>query len=182
MNTVLTQEVKRFNVLILLIASSLKEMDKALKGLVMMSSQLETASLSLLDGKVPDMWRSKSYESSKPVGAFISDLKNRVIFFNKWIEEGHPDTYWISGFFFTHSFTTGIMQNVARKHGIPIDLLMFDFQVVTHEVTEKPEEGSYVYGMFLEAARWNSEESCMDESMPKTLYSSCPMMLLIPKL
>jgi len=78
-----------------------------------------------------------------------------VAFFNKWIDEGHPDQYWISGFFFTHSFTTGIMQNVARKHGIPIDLLMFDFQVVNYEIIEKPEEGSFVYGMFMESARWN---------------------------
>lgn len=38
MNTVLTQEIKRFNVLITLITASLKEMDRALKGLVMMSS------------------------------------------------------------------------------------------------------------------------------------------------
>jgi dynein heavy chain len=53
MNTVLTQELKRFNVLISLIISSLKEMDKALKGLVMMSAQLEVASIALLDGKVP---------------------------------------------------------------------------------------------------------------------------------
>lgn len=53
MNTVLTQEIKRFNVLITLITASLKEMEKALKGLVMMSSQLEVASHSLLDGKIP---------------------------------------------------------------------------------------------------------------------------------
>jgi len=37
MNTVLTQELKRFNVLITLVVSTLKEMAKALKGLVMMS-------------------------------------------------------------------------------------------------------------------------------------------------
>lgn len=80
-----------------------------------------------MDGKIPSLWKDKSYESSKPVGAYVVDFKARVAFFNKWIDEGHPDQYWISGFFFTHSFTTGIMQNVARKHGIPIDLLMFDF-------------------------------------------------------
>lgn len=108
MNTVLTQEIKRFNVLLSLISSSLKEIDKALQGLVMMSSQLEVAASALLDGKVPQMWRDKSYESSKPVGAYIVDLKKRCAFFSNWIDNGHPATYWISGFFFTHSFTTGI--------------------------------------------------------------------------
>jgi len=34
---------------------------------------------------------------------------------------------------------------------------MFDFEVVNHEITEKPEEGSYIYGMFIEAARWNEK-------------------------
>lgn len=113
------------------------------------------------------MWRDKSYESTKPVGAYIADLKKRCVFFQTWIDHGHPKSYWISGFFFAHSFTTGITQNVARKHKIPIDLLLFDFDVVEQEVTEAPEEGAYVYGMSLEAARWNSEEKCLDESHPK---------------
>lgn len=72
------------------------------------------------------------------------------------------------------------MQNYARKHKIPIDLLTFDFEVVPGEVTTRPEEGAYVYGLFLEAARWNMEESILDESLPKVLFSSLPMVKLIP--
>ncbi len=64
---------------------------------------------------------------------------------------------------------------MARKHKIPIDLLMFDFVVVDHEIKEKPEEGAYCYGIFLEAARWNAEESCIDESHPKVLFSPGPI-------
>jgi dynein heavy chain len=58
--------------------------------------------------------------------------------------------------------------------------LTFDFEVIAGEVTEKPADGAYIYGLFLEAARWNSEEEILDESLPKILFSTLPMVKLIP--
>ncbi len=126
------------------------------------------------------MWMGKSYVSNKPVSSYISDLKARINMLNEWILNGQPNSFWISGFFFTHSFTTGVMQNYARKHKIPIDLLTFDFEVIPVDATEKPEEGAYIYGLYLEAARWNYEEGVLDESLPKILFSSLPMIKIIP--
>lgn len=59
MNTVLTQEVIRYNKLLTAIRSSLREMLKALKGLVVMSQALETMVDSLFQNAVPDLWASK---------------------------------------------------------------------------------------------------------------------------
>lgn len=74
LNTVLVQEVVRFDKLLRLIHSSLRDLLKALEGLVVMSDALEKMSNSLFTNAVPALWASKAYPSLKPLGKFYMAL------------------------------------------------------------------------------------------------------------
>ncbi|NWX92741.1 DYH1 protein, partial [Nothoprocta pentlandii] len=183
MNTVLVQEVIRYNRLLEAIAQTLRDLLKALKGLVVMSSQLELMADSLYNNSVPKLWDSKAYPSLKPLASWVSDLLQRIEFLQKWISHGIPPVFWISGFFFPQAFLTGTLQNFARKSVISIDTISFSFEVLKEspsELTRRPQEGCYIHGLFLEGARWDPGAFRLAESRPKELYTEMAVIWLIP--
>jgi dynein heavy chain len=187
MNTVLTQELLRFNGLTIEITTTLVEIRKALKGLVVMSLELEEMGNSMVIGKVPNMWSKISYPSLKPLGSWVFDLLERLAFLKEWVDiEESPNVFWISGFFFTQAFITGTLQNFARRHAIPIDKAEFDFRVLKSDemkdaIRKKPDDGAYIKGLYLEGAIWNTIDHVLDESLPRELYVEMPCIHLFPK-
>ncbi|XP_011502202.1 PREDICTED: dynein heavy chain 3, axonemal [Ceratosolen solmsi marchali] len=184
MNTILRQEVIRFNRLTEIIKSSLINLKKAIKGQIIMSSNLEEIFTSASIGRVPTVWEKKSYPTLKPLSSYIDDLLERIKFLQRWIDNDAPNVFWLSGFFFTQSFLTGVLQNYARKHTIPIDHLDFQFKIThyehVHEIKDSPKYGVYVNGLFIEGARWNRKKMELDESFPKILFDTLPIIWLKP--
>ena len=87
----------------------------------------------------------------------------------------------MSAFFFVQSFLTAGLQNYARKHSIPIDMVEYDYETLgmDHKMYNRaPEEGVYVHGLYLEGCRWDPLEKQLAESLPKvgschSIFLSC---------
>lgn len=72
------------------------------------------------------------------------------------------------------------MQNYARRTKIPIDELIFDFEVVQEEDPPAPAIGINVTGPYLEGCKWNFHTRLLDESDPKVLHTPSPMIWFKP--
>ena len=184
MNTVLTQELLRFNNLIAVVRSTLKNILLALKGLVVMSAELESVARYLSVGFVPEAWMNVSYPNLKPLAAYITDFLQRLAFFQDWLDNGKPAVFWFSGFFFQPSFLTGALQNFARKYTLAIDTCDLEYEFQAEGKDDKdwqpPEDGVFVYGLKMEGARFDRTTMLIAESYPKVLYDEMPVGLLRP--
>mmetsp|Transcript_6415 Transcript_6415/g.10885 ORF Transcript_6415/g.10885 Transcript_6415/m.10885 type:complete len:146 (-) Transcript_6415:33-470(-) len=80
---------------------------------------------------------------------------------------------------------TGAKQNYARKYVIAIDQIDFDFQIISNEektdINIPPADGVYVYGLFVEGARWDEKKESLEESMPKVLFTNMKTIWIIPR-
>ncbi|XP_056004113.1 dynein axonemal heavy chain 6-like isoform X1 [Ostrea edulis] len=205
LTTVLTQEVDRFNKLLKVIKDSLYQIQKAIKGLVVMSEELELVYTAFLNSQVPSLWANVAYPSLKPLGSWVNDLIYRCAFIDNWVRHGLPRSYWMSGFFFPQGFLTGTLQNYARRYNLPIDHLTFHFHPLPHfrdqkEVTTQmaelkfgeeidldkglpsPEDGVLVHGMFMDGFRWDEKEMLVTDSIKGIMNSPLCMFHMEPKM
>ncbi|KAJ3347122.1 Dynein heavy chain 6, axonemal [Entophlyctis luteolus] len=200
LSTVLIQESNRFNKLLKVVSSSLEQLSKAVKGFIVMSSELELVYQSLLNNEVPKAWTAVAYPSLKPLAAWIKDLQLRVSELSAWIDNGQPPCFWLPGFFFPQGFLTGVLQNMARKYNIPIDSLAFAYKVSAYEDgderikndasvvgtkkisnsegdgfgpanTYPDEDGVLIRGLYIEGARWDREKRVLQDSFPMEMFS-----------
>lgn len=188
MNSVLLQELARFNKLIETIKQSLKTLQLTLEGKIVTNAEMDAIQMSVLNNSIPDKWQAKSYPSRKPMMSYVADLKSRLDMLDHWIKFGKPNVYWISGFYFTQSFLTGVKQNYARAYKYPIDRVNFKFKVFNKEQSEEesalrtspPEHGCYLEGLFLEGAAWDDANCVLKDSLPKIIHEELPIIHFIP--
>ena len=186
MNTVLRQEQQKFNRLLRVMKKTLHGVQLAVQGLAVMSKSLENMSDSFYTQQVPSAWEDVGYPSLKPLGAWVSELTQRCDFMVDWVDNGTPLKYWISGFFFPQAFLTGNLQNYARKYQLPIDTISNNFVMRDDlaldggDIAEKPKDGCYIWGLWLEGCGWSFDTHTLADSEPRKLYTELPIMHLDP--
>ena len=99
MNTVLLQEIIRYNVLIATMKKTIKTLKMALLGKIVMSEEMEKMAASLFINQVPLIW-SKVFLSLKPLSSWTTDFLRRIEFLDQWVKaKKTPMYFWISGNF-----------------------------------------------------------------------------------
>lgn len=131
LDVVLLQEIQRYNVLLQKTRSSLQELRQAIKGLVLMSTDLEEIFTCVYEGRVPSVWLI-AYPSLKLLGSWTRDLVSRVEHFKEWARTTHPPLlFWLAAYTFPTGFLTAVLQMSARMWSVSIDSLSWEFSVFT---------------------------------------------------
>jgi len=188
LNIFLFQELQRLQNIVHIVRSNLHNLSMAIDGTVVMTTDLLEDLNSVFDGRVPKRWTHDASGAEiswllASIGFWFTGLLDRHTQLNTWLENGRKEmkSYWITGFTNAQGFLTGIRQEVTRQH--KKDQWALD-DVVTHtdvlsvdpeRVREMPEEGQNIHGLFIEGARWNRQEGKLDESEPKKLFLSMPV-------
>ncbi|KAJ2950242.1 hypothetical protein O0L34_g11604 [Tuta absoluta] len=170
----LLQEIVYFNTLINLITAGLKELRRAIEGLVVMSEVLENMYQCIFEGRVPVFWK-KGRPSIKPLGAWCRELLLRGQHLFAWAKapRAPPTLCWLPSLVVPTGFLTAVMQTTARTEMWPIDTLCWEFTVMSLEesafVRPPRDGGVYIRGLYLEGASWYKKEGHLAEPLPMQL-------------
>ncbi|KAJ1569988.1 Dynein heavy chain 10, axonemal, partial [Nowakowskiella sp. JEL0078] len=162
---VLLQELERWNILLDRMSSSLKDLRRALRGEIGMSTKLDELANSIFNGALPPMWRSLAPQTEKGLGSWMQHFERRFQQYSTWIKSGEPQVIWLSGLHVPEAYLTALVQATCRKNGWPLDRSTL-YTIVTKfvdpsQVTERPQSGCYVQGLYLEGAGWDLEKGCI---------------------
>jgi len=178
------QEYARLEKMVKVIKSSLGMLQKAIKGIVLMSADMEGMYNSFLVQKVPGNWLKVAYPCLKPLNSWVTDFIERIRFLVNWLTKGPPPSFWLSAFFFPQGFMTAALQLHARKTKIPIDMLDFHpraLEAVDPESQKAgPENGVNIHGLFLQGCGWHYQERRLRESDKGVLFVQMPIIQLDP--
>ncbi|CAF4801187.1 unnamed protein product, partial [Rotaria magnacalcarata] len=176
------QECERMNTLLKEMRRSLKELDSGLKGELTVTADMEALQESLYLDQVPKTWELRAYPSLFPLGTWFIDLLNRFKDLELWTSDFQlPYAVTLGYLFNPQSFLTAIMQTTARKNEWPLDRMCLSVDITKRtkdELGGAPREGAYIWGLYLEGARWDTQTSQLTEAKLKEITSAMPVIFV----
>lgn len=188
MNIFLFQEIQRLQNVISKVRFVLVQLQLAINGEVVMTAELQETLDSMFDARVPHFWENTltgdEFSWRLPtLGLWFSSLLNRDNQYRTWLNEGRPNSFWLTGFFNPNGCLTAMKQEVSRKHKAEkwaLDDVVYHTEVTNfdrmEQVKSSPAEGIYIHGLFLDGAAWSRHEGHLVESQPKTLFVPLPIL------
>lgn len=151
------------------------------QGELTMTSDMENLQNALFLDTVPESWIKKAYPSTASLGMWFADLLTRIKELETWTGDfSLPSAVWLAGFFNPQSFLTAIMQSTARKNEWPLDKMTLQCDVTKknrEDFASPPREGAYVYGLFMEGARWDAQVSSQGCCVTRGITDFMPLLL-----
>merc|ERR1711988_2073839 len=147
----------------------------AIAGTIVMSPDLAEALDSLFMARVPPAWTKVSQLVAPTMGVWFVAILKRAEQLTTWLRDGRPMTFWLTGFFNATGFLTANRQEVCRKHARDnwaLDDVVNFTKVIgqeREEVRRAPDEGIYIYGLFLDGCRWDKAGNKLADSVPKVM-------------
>merc|ERR1719265_2320462 len=150
-----------------------------------MSQELDDLATALLNGQIPNAWRKKAPDTRKGLGRWLVHFQQRFRQYEDWIKVDEPTCIWISGLKIPESYIAALVQATCRKYRWPLDksdifVPVTRFQDAS-DITERPKDGAYICGLYLEGAKWSSEDNCLIGQEPKKLMQELPVLEIVPK-
>ena len=155
------------------VRAMLANLKLAIAGTIVMSPDLADALDALFMARVPATWTKVSQLVAPNMGVWFVNILTRAEQFTNWLRNGRPSSFWLTGFFNPTGFLTANRQEVCRKHskdGWALDDVIDASEVLRQErdeVKKGPEEGIYIYGLYLDCAKWDKEKNRLADSDPK---------------
>jgi len=115
---VFLQECEYMNKLIAEITKSLFEIELAFKGELTMSDKMEQLMDSIYLNRVPLSWSKLAFPSTRGLGSWLDNIKQRLEQLNQWKEEPSriPTVTFLNRLMNPQSFLTAIKQVYARAN------------------------------------------------------------------
>jgi len=181
---VLLQELERWNLLVIKMAVTLADLQRAFRGEIGMSDQLDALGGSLFNGFIPGMWKKLMPNTQKPLGSWMLHFLDRYTQYDLWISHGEPKVMWLSGLGIPESYLTALVQTTCRALNWPLDKATSSTSVTAYtevqQVPEKLAQGTFIRGLYLEGAGWDHDAMCLKRQEPKVLVVPLPIIEMVP--